>query len=429
MAGFYALILYFACLYLQPGIKFPALAPLKPILLTAGLAIVFTIVHVASRGRRPVVFEDQTKIVLTIFAFASVSTVFAYIKTDALEWWGEFVKTIIIVLVVVNIVDSIDKVRKLLFALVLIHIPVAIEGIRGFYTDTLDTKGTGRGLKGILSGFLGNSNDFALAVAVMLPVAYFMALATRSFVVKATLIGACILFSISIVATYSRGGFVTLAVIVAYIAFRSPSKGYAGVVIGGLLLALLVVAPAAYWSRMDTIGSGDENTVTRLWAWKAGFLMALHNPLLGLGPDNFPTGFGSLYRPAEATTSRWFTAHSVYFQVMGELGFIGFALFAWLVVSTYRAQRDLLRRLDTPEGRALPQLELFKAAGYALQASLLAFLVGAAFLSAAYYPHLWFNVALTQVVVAVARSAAPSRAAPVEHRFVPRLAPGIRAAR
>lgn len=401
MTAFWLIVVYLAALYLQVGVKFPVLAPLRPLMTLAILVAVAGLLYMAAR-RRGVVFEGQVRFMVLFLGFLGASLLFAHIRIFALDRWLDFAKMVVMAFFMVNVVDSIRKTRWLLCWFLIIHVPVAIDGLRGFYTTT--GREGWQGLQGTLSSFLGNSNDFALAMTVVLPYAYFLRFAVPSRLVRAFLLGCCALFALATMFTFSRGGFVTLLALLGYLAFKSARRVQFAAMAGALAVVSLAILPAAYWQRIGTISDdSDWNTTTRLWAWQAGLSMAIHNPILGMGPGNFVTAYRKFYRPAEATSRQPFAAHSIYFQVMGELGFVGLGLFLWLITTTYRAQDHLLNDLQRTPGRPGEDEDFVRAACHAMQASLIAFLVGGAFLSAAYYPHLWLNATLTQTLVTTAR--------------------------
>ena len=65
--------------------------------------------------------------------------------------------------------------------------------------------------------------------------------------------------------------------------------------------------------------------------------MALDYPL-GVGAGNFPSSYGRHYRNFETTrigygAGRWIAAHSIYFSVLGEYGFLGPIMLIWLIVA------------------------------------------------------------------------------------------------
>lgn len=417
MAAYYLMIAYLACVYIQPGIKFPALAPFRPVLVVGLLAIVASVVY-ASRREKPMILRGQIMILLVFLVFMGLSVAGAYVQQDAFEAWVRFAKTVVLFFFMVNVVDTFPKLRGLLYGLLAIHALVAVEGILGFYTAV--GRGDQQGLSGTLSNFLGDENDFALAINVVLPYALFLIPVVKTRRMKLFLAGCAGLFVLSLMFTFSRGGFVTLVAVGLHFLLKSKRKFLALGLAGVLALAAVVVMPATYWERIQSIGQyrEDGSSQGRFWAWEAGWRMALDHPILGLGPGNFRTGYGKFYKPREAREAqfapeRWATAHSVYFQVLGELGFVGLGLFLWLVLSIFRTQRGLLRRYP-PDSSA--DGEFVRAACLGMQGSLLAFLVGGLFLSATYYPHVWLTAVLTQMLASTALSTSPDAIGAVTDR-------------
>jgi probable O-glycosylation ligase (exosortase A-associated) len=90
-------------------------------------------------------------------------------------------------------------------------------------------------------------------------------------------------------------------------------------------------------------------------------------------------------------------AHSIYFQVLGEHGFVGLGLYRTLGFLTYRTGTWIVRRTASVD-------ELRWAFGLAtmIQASLIGFAVGGAFLSLLYYDvpyYLMVALIVTRILV------------------------------
>jgi predicted MFS family arabinose efflux permease len=132
---------------------------------------------------------------------------------------------------------------------------------------------------------------------------------------------------------------------------------------------------------MGTITDTEESSAQgRILAWKQGIQMALGSPLIGVGPGHFPMAYGT------ANTSRWMTAHSIYFLLLGELGFPGLTLLLILIFSNLLANRQLLQQVwRLPRDDAATARNILACTS----AATVGFAVGGAFLSAAYYPHLY----------------------------------------
>jgi O-antigen ligase len=121
-------------------------------------------------------------------------------------------------------------------------------------------------------------------------------------------------------------------------------------------LILLVVVLGGYLSiprdnfeRLDTMSnlSEDESAAGRFANWDLSWQEALEHPLVGVGPDNHVRYNNDVVKPDVQVRS----AHSVYFQVLGELGFPGLALFLlffwvgfWSLFRTWRQMIPLLEK-------------------------------------------------------------------------------------
>ena len=114
--------------------------------------------------------------------------------------------------------------------------------------------------------------------------------------------------------------------------------------------------------------------------WRMGYEIAKDRPIFGGGFQVFRfRSTYDIYLPEYPSTTAH-DAHSIYFNLLGEHGWFGLALFLGLAMSTL-ASLERLRRLGNRNA------ELVWASNYArmLQASLLAWLATGAFLSVAYF--------------------------------------------
>jgi probable O-glycosylation ligase (exosortase A-associated) len=409
MLAYWLMIAYLAVDYLQPGVRSQAIAALRPALIVGGLLVAAGLFYTVGGRTQPVLFPRQSKLFLVLLMFMAISTPAAFVRQSALDVLILMVKMFTVYFVLTQVVDTPWKLKSLLYAFVSIHVWVAFEGIQAFYSP-LGREGAGR-LTGALSGFLGNNNDFALALVVIVPFAYFLMLYSKSWLTKAALLGSLTIFAAGIMATVSRGGQLGLLAVLGVIAIKSKWKTPVVVTVlclGGLFGSL---ATDAYWKRMQGISDyqDDLNARSRLYTWSVAVDMALANPLLGVGPGNFQNVYGRQFvsgRP-EGVSGGWVTAHSVYFQVMSELGFTALAIFVALLMANFRTCSRLMElgrsgKLTGAEG------EIVTAAAAACFTGLVGFLTSGAFLSAAYYPHLWYLTAFIVVTEGVAREVVPT---------------------
>src|SRR5258706_10100751 len=90
-------------------------------------------------------------------------------------------------------------------------------------------------------------------------------------------------------------------------------------------------------------------------------------------------------------------AHSIYFQILGEHGFVGLALFLLLWILLWRDASWIIRRTQGQD-----ELRWASDLARMIQVSLIGYLVGGAFLSLAYYDvpyNLLIAIVLTRVLV------------------------------
>src|SRR5262249_44490915 len=135
-------------------------------------------------------------------------------------------------------------------------------------------------------GIFRNPNDDAYALIILIPL--LLALANKSGrLMRIALWSVIPIYLIAIFVTFSRGGLIGLFVMLALMGWKQKSIVIKTGMIALLLIGLLVIA--MFWNR-DTgnfRNIGTDTTVRqRLATFRAGGLMFMHNPLLGVGPGD-----------------------------------------------------------------------------------------------------------------------------------------------
>ena len=144
--------------------------------------------------------------------------------------------------------------------------------------------------------------------------------------------------------------------------------------------------------------------------------MALDNPIMGVGAGHFPMSIGGKYSPKDRDSRKWMTAHSMYFLVLGELGFPGIITLLALVFGGIRATLAVRKRVfrsakDPPSAEVLCTARLLCL----LAASGVGFAVAGAFLSVAYYPHVFMLTGIMLSARAIALAGMPAEGAMAAH--------------
>jgi probable O-glycosylation ligase (exosortase A-associated) len=98
-----------------------------------------------------------------------------------------------------------------------------------------------------------------------------------------------------------------------------------------LLLALtfplaLMTMPESWYSRMDSMQAyqQDASAQGRINAWWTAWYVALDHPLVGGGANMFNRQTYALYAPNPQNV---LDVHSIYFEALGEHGFVGLFIF------------------------------------------------------------------------------------------------------
>jgi putative inorganic carbon (hco3(-)) transporter len=334
---------------------------------------------------------------MLFIAFAilfSITTFFALDYAHSYERWDKHIRTIVLVLIVMILAVSKLRIQAFLWITALSIGYYAAKG--GGYTLT---GGTGR-IMGPAESLIADNNDFALAIIITIPILNYLRTTSANPVVKLATLVVMLLAVVAVIGTGSRGGFIGLGLLaIGFVTFTRPRLG-AFLIPVGVMLGVWMYAPQSWFDRIKTIEAyeTDESANNRFAAWRTSFAVALDRPLIGGGFSAIETDKVDFrynktdWRAAESVQekSRSRAAHSIYFQVLGDHGFIGLGL--WLGI-IFAAFYNLMRVIALARGHA--DLEWARNLARALVVSFVAYLGTGALLSMAYYDVLLCLVAIT----------------------------------
>ncbi|MEZ4330518.1 MAG: O-antigen ligase family protein [Myxococcota bacterium] len=284
----------------------------------------------------------------------------------------------------------IDFFRKAMWAWTLIMAYV------GFYGIQMGGFGPG--------GNIGDENEMALACVTAIPMAFFGVVHARG-AQRWVYGGIGLVLVVAIVISKSRGGFVGLALTVAYIILISKHRirALAGLAIAALVFVIAV--PKTYLMEIVSIkqeatGEIEDGTAdARFFLWTAAFNMWKAHPILGVGAGNsiYHTG---RYQPdweAPMYSERDWSGtaiHSGVFEALSELGSVGVFFYTAMFVhhfSTLRRVRRTARRAKGLSRRLRAEFEMYSGA---LAGGIIGYLGSGVFLSVAYHPYAFYFSAL-----------------------------------
>src|SRR5699024_361644 len=178
--------------------------------------------------------------------------------------------------------------------------------------------------------FFQDNNDFALVMCMTLPLMRYLQLQATSKWIRSGLWILMALTALSVLGTYSRGGFLALGVVTLILVFKSRRKLGLLVALAVLIPVLLTFMPQKWVGRMHSIShyQQSESAEGRIQSWKFATNVALARPLRAGGFDVWASdSMWNKYGPPGAVHR---AIHSIYFEVIGEQGFIGLGLYLLL---------------------------------------------------------------------------------------------------
>lgn len=243
--------------------------------------------------------------------------------------------------------------------------------------------------------FIEDNNEFALAIIMTIPLLRFLQLQLQSEKGKHLLTAIMLLCAASAIGSHSRGALLAIVSMASLLWWRGKNKVKIAVVIGATGLAILAFMPESWFSRMDTIADyeQDRSAMGRISAWWTAWNLAWSFPF-GVGFNPARAELFAIYSPYPTFVH---AAHSIYFQVLGNHGFIGLGIFLLILGTTWQSASWI--RKNTPK---LPATQWCFDLASMVQVSLAGYMVGGAFLSLAYFDlpyYLMVIIVLTRVWV------------------------------
>jgi probable O-glycosylation ligase (exosortase A-associated) len=302
-------------------------------------------------------------------------------------------KTLLVFWIMFSVITNLERLNRLVWLYVIIHFILAAAGLALFATSGQRRFGD------VGSGFIGDENDAAMALLIMIPYSYFLLQKAQRTWVRLFLLAGMIMSSFTVLYSFSRGAFVGFAAMVIYLWWKSTHKLRSGLLLAAAVLAIFAVMPAEYWERIHSVKdySTEGSAQGRLDAWKGGFKMMRDSPLFGCGIGNFSRAYGTEYN---TLNTRWTAAHSMYIEFIGQLGVPGLLFIVstiFLTFHTFRRTRRICRRHRSREFRSLETMMLGAECGF------VAYLVATFFLNSLTYPHLWHFGAMSGFGLQVAK--------------------------
>jgi putative inorganic carbon (hco3(-)) transporter len=351
------------------------------------IVVVTFISWVGSREPKRLPMNATTLLILLLMAWMSLTAATSLAPRNSWYHWNINIRVLVFPLVVMAVMRSQVRIQALIWVIVL---SVGYFGVKGG-GFTIVNGGTWTVL-GPPESAMDDRNHLALACCMIIPLMNYLRMTTANRLIRIGLVMAMALTIISVIGSYSRGGFLALGVTVFLFWLRSSGKLVTATLLLASLLPALMLMPNTWWNRINTIEQyqEDESVRGRFDAWTYAVRVAKDRPLLGGGVAS--TENKAVFqryvpgRPARA-------AHSIYFQVLGDQGIIGLAIFLAIgLVGLLNSQ--MLIKLS----RRRPEFIWAFHLGRMMQVSFVTYFVGGAALSMAYYTVFYVSVVIVSTV-------------------------------
>lgn len=331
------------------------------------ISLLVTKDHLKLPRERPVIF------LVLFLLWMCITTAAAYYPAESFDQLKKVFKIQLMTLIALAAI----KERKHIDWFIWVNV-ISI-GFYGFKAGifTISTGGNAR-VWGPPGTFIEGNNEIAVALIMAIPIMNYLRMVAQNVWVRRCLVAVMLLSAVAALGTQSRGALLALVAMGFVMWLRSEQKLVSGIVVGCVGAALIAFMPSGWEARMGTITEyeQDGSAMGRINAWWLAFNIA-NSRVTGAGYEAYT---GELFAAFAPNPLDIHVAHSIYFSVLGEHGYIGLVLFLLIWLSTLGVARRL--RSQT---RSIEELKwLFNLAGMC-QVSLVGYAVGGAFLSLSYF--------------------------------------------
>lgn len=305
----------------------------------------------------------------------NVTTIFAIYPDLVYGQWNKVMKIMLMTFVTLMLIKTKQHIQLLVLIVV---ISLGYYGIKGG-VFTIIGGGVDR-VWGPEGTFIEGNNEIALALVMTIPLMHYLQMIYQSSWVRHGLTVAIVLCAIAALGSYSRGALLALAAMGAFLWLKSRQKFSLGFLMMMVVPPLLAFMPEQWTERMDSINNYEEDGSVqgRFNAWWMAFNLAKDRPFVGGGFEIATRELFSLYAPNIMDLPR--AAHSIYFQALGEHGFVGLGLYLLLGFLTWRTGTWIVRNTKN-----LEEYKWAYSLATLIQVCLIGFATGGAFLSLLYF--------------------------------------------
>lgn len=252
---------------------------------------------------------------LGLWIWSAVGAIVAPNQSAAWRFVESLSKIVLPFLVGITTVDSVEKLKQLVWVIVLSQSYVAYEFNLSYLAGYNRV---------FVEGFAGmDNNSVAIALVTGMGLAFFLGLPAKAWWTKGLAFGSAALMGHAVLFSFSRGGMLAAMVTgaAAFLLIPRQPRHYLLLALAGLI-ALRLAGPEVqvrFATAFADPVQRDVSAQSRIQLWGACWDSMLKHPVLGLGPDHWPLTAPEYGWPVGKE------AHSLWLQTGAELGFPGLA--------------------------------------------------------------------------------------------------------
>ena len=307
--------------------------------------------------------------VLIYLGWMTVTTAFAIERGAAIDRLTEIAKVQLMCLVTLSLLTDWQRVKQLVW------VAVCSIGFFGLKGGIFTVASGGSDLVwGPPDSAITDNNHLAVALVMMLPLMYWLFTEAKRRWLKALILFSALMSVASIFGSHSRSAFLGILAISAFLVLKSRQKLAVGLITIMAGAAIASFMPESYWNRMETIDDyqQDASAMGRINVWKTAINIA-DDRITGAGFEYYGPRAFKRYSPDPADIH---SSHSIYFQSLGEHGWIGLGLYLFIWSYIWFQCRRVIKQADESEdGRSQASLARM------ILVSLIGFGVGGAFVN------------------------------------------------
>jgi probable O-glycosylation ligase (exosortase A-associated) len=250
--------------------------------------------------------------------------------------------------------------------------------------------------------YISDNNGISVALIMTIPLMLFLSSTISSKWIKWGMYAATALSGMAVLGSQSRGAFLAILAMLLFLWLKSRRKLVLGLVFAPLIPIAIGFMPDSWTNRMETIETyqtDEGSAMARLRTWETLINLANDRPLVGGGFEPYAPRTFEIYGVGPHDVH---AAHSIYFQMLGEHGYVGLGLFLALVLVCWRVSGRLIRA-----SRDRPDLLWADNLARATQVSLVGFAVGGAFVNISYWELPYYEMVILMAAHRLVSGVAP----------------------